>query len=367
MIYSIWEGYIEEVTTKAQKVIAKCNKYGCEYRFEILDTESFRKTEDGEIVRYVDVLLEGVARVGKWELIASIEHTVNGNIIRSFYKEELPAVYQDAKPSCDHCHTNRLRKNTFIVRNLEDGELRQVGETCLKDYTGISLATAVRMRKLCDEMDEFSHRAYGVGNHFWFDTQEVLAYAFDVVKKDGYVKYDEYNPEAMYTSKYVRQNFPTAHGISEEGMKKAEKAIVWASQIVPENNYLSNLKTVAGLPYVGYKQIGILVSLVPVWERAMHELERSQNSVSEWVGEEGKKLTIAVKNGLRLLTWWETDWGVTHLYAFTDTNGNEYTWKASKAIRMEGDQVKQVVGTVKGHNEYKGIKQTELTRCKVSC
>ena len=68
MVYSIWEGYIEEVTAKAEKIIAKCNKYGCEYRFEILDTESFRKTEDGEIVRYVDVLLEGVARVGNWEL-----------------------------------------------------------------------------------------------------------------------------------------------------------------------------------------------------------------------------------------------------------------------------------------------------------
>ena len=48
-----------------------------------------------------------------------------------------------------------------------------------------------------------------------------------------------------------------------------------------------------------------------------------------------------------------------------DENGNVYTWKTSGGIYCDEsiDEV-ELKGTVKAHNEYRGVKQTELTRCK---
>ena len=48
---------------------------------------------------------------------------------------------------------------------------------------------------------------------------------------------------------------------------------------------------------------------------------------------------------------------------FIDVNDNIYTWKTTKVFK---DGVTSLTGTVKTHNDYKGIKQTELTRCKVA-
>lgn len=44
-----------------------------------------------------------------------------------------------------------------------------------------------------------------------------------------------------------------------------------------------------------------------------------------------------------------------------DAAGNVYIWKTGKHI----DGAQNVAGTVKGHTVYNGVKQTELTRCKV--
>ena len=61
------------------------------------------------------------------------------------------------------------------------------------------------------------------------------------------------------------------------------------------------------------------------------------------------------------ITGWETQWGYTKLYKITDEAGNIFTWKTSSWVE---DGIKTIKGTVKAHNDYKGTKQTELTRCK---
>lgn len=44
--------------------------------------------------------------------------------------------------------------------------------------------------------------------------------------------------------------------------------------------------------------------------------------------------------------------------------GDTVVWKTSKCLYVE--DVTEITGTVKEHGEYRGEKQTELTRCKVN-
>ena len=46
-------------------------------------------------------------------------------------------------------------------------------------------------------------------------------------------------------------------------------------------------------------------------------------------------------------------------------DGNVYTWKTGKYIDDTVDEM-SITGTVKAHTEFRGIKQTELTRCRVA-
>lgn len=70
-------------------------------------------------------------------------------------------------------------------------------------------------------------------------------------------------------------------------------------------------------------------------------------------------------------TSWSSDYGTTILYKFRNADGNLLVWKSSTGIWHDGDLVDNGVrvtlkATIKEHTEYKGEKQTMITRAKVS-
>jgi hypothetical protein len=61
----------------------------------------------------------------------------------------------------------------------------------------------------------------------------------------------------------------------------------------------------------------------------------------------------------------EGDFGETYIMKFTDSRGSELTWFASNPPDLTvGDKV-TIVGRVKSHGEYMGVRNTVLTRCKI--
>lgn len=91
-------------------------------------------------------------------------------------------------------------------------------------------------------------------------------------------------------------------------------------------------------------------------------------SKSEYVGQIGDRITVAVKcTGQHQFTTCYNGWSeeIVTIFIFEDKNENVFIWKTSTFAKIEnGDQV-DLKGTVKSHEEYKGTKQTVLTRCKV--
>lgn len=104
-------------------------------------------------------------------------------------------------------------------------------------------------------------------------------------------------------------------------------------------------------------------------EKAEQELKASK-STSEYFGEIGDKVELQLT--YVHTTSWENAYGgwlnhpsVTNLHTFKDAAGNIFTWKTASYIDVEYGTVLTVKGTIKDHTEYKGIKQTVLTRCKM--
>lgn len=88
---------------------------------------------------------------------------------------------------------------------------------------------------------------------------------------------------------------------------------------------------------------------------------------TEFFGTVGQKVELALS--LERRSSYETQWGTATIYAFVDDKGRHFIWKTSTWLKAmdnanAGDKF-ILKGTIKEHNEYKGCKQTVLTRCKI--
>ncbi len=98
--------------------------------------------------------------------------------------------------------------------------------------------------------------------------------------------------------------------------------------------------------------------------------EAARKAVSQYVGNVGEKVTAAIVE-MNCYTY-DTQYGLMRIYVMKDAAGNVYTWKTSSNIGYETEEgtwytpeTFTITGTVKEHSEYRGEKQTVLTRCKV--
>ena len=57
-------------------------------------------------------------------------------------------------------------------------------------------------------------------------------------------------------------------------------------------------------------------------------------------------------------------YGHTDIVKFKDADNNQFTWFASDYTNLQRGDRMTIKGTVKKHDQYRGIKQTVLTRCK---
>lgn len=391
MLYEIFEGNIERLEKKLARIQNKCIKYGCDFHFEVVSEtyhEIYNKEADKAVnARFVVVDVEGKAIVNDWQFVAFVEHTEKGNIFSGVSGIEVPERYYNAKPVCEHCNTNHYRKHTYIVMNTKTGEFKQVGKSCLNDFThGMSAEFVAQYISYFNELIQGNTPYEGCHIENYIDIKEALAYIAETIRAFGYVKSQDENRYTISTKVHAFSFYCVDHGIgnlsngerkllneemerysfnlnSSEVASKVEVALEWIAEQKDENEYMHNLKTVCALEYVTYKNFGILASLFPTYYKSV---ERSKNqevkATSQHVGNIKDRIRFEVKDYC-CVTNWDTQWGTTFLYEFVDNNGNIFTWKTSNAIT---DKFTTITGTIKAHNEYKSVKQTELTRCKLS-
>ena len=140
MQFAIHVDNLDRLHKKMDRIRTKCEKYGCDFVYNEIG-EEFRdvKDENGYVhaERFVIVECEGTAKIHGWRFVATVDHTEKGNIIRKMTDDiEVPERYRTSEPICEHCHSRRHRKDTYIVYNEKTDEFKQVGSTCLCDFTG---------------------------------------------------------------------------------------------------------------------------------------------------------------------------------------------------------------------------------------
>jgi len=94
-------------------------------------------------------------------------------------------------------------------------------------------------------------------------------------------------------------------------------------------------------------------------------IDAANPSTSEWISKEGDKIK-SLSVTLVGVHGYENQWGYSQVVTFNDEDQNKITWFTSVNIPFKIGESCKLSGTVKKLDEYKGVKQTILTRCKLT-
>ncbi len=326
-----------------------------------------------------------VVKVQGWTFIATIQHTEEGNIIRAVGNAEVPTQYRNVSQLCEHCNTNRNRKDTYILKH-EDGSTKQVGRNCLADFFGHdALMYAERAQYLTDidalgesMEDEFGFG--GGGGPKYEPLEEYLGYVAECIKLDGWMsrgKAKELGMEWIATCDVAYRHLhphdqddkfkPMFKVPSEESLKLSQEAIEWVTEIEGEEiaEYLHNIRTIGRRMVYERRDMGLAASIVAAYQRHLaslrwKELQAKRAEIAQHVGNVGDKLRVKVT--VEKVVQLDSMYGTSHLHIMSNDDGNVFIWFSSAGAYETGKEI-ILQGTIKKHDERNGIKQNVLTRC----
>ena len=378
----VYKELAESVIKKLNKMNEKAKKYNVSFSFaEVGETlVTVHVMSNGcEIGKYTaigvrfEIECDTLIKANGWTVCAMIEHGKEYNIVTNFGSYQAGKEWYTAKPKCDHCHINRHRKTTYLVKN-ESGEIRQVGSSCLMDYTGISPVTAV----LWAEIKVMSEDEVRCSKAEWergiytriYSVRNIIALSYDAIKKYSYRKSGElYSTRDIVTKSVMFYKRP-----SKDGLKEADRIIDWLrrqSELLDTgradwdktNDIVKHCIPLVLFGYAKTNQIGWLAYLPVLYRKTKeYNAQKAWSVRSGYVGEAGDYITIKIKS-INLLKSWENQWGLTYLYKIVDTDDNVFIWYAPSVC--EATSGESIRAMVKGHNEWHSTKETIITKCKV--
>lgn len=279
---------------------------------------------------------------------------------------------------CDHCGTDRARKTTYLLQG-EGGALVQVGSTCIKDFLGWDGKIAWL------DVQEVSEYTDGSGFYVAprYAVEDVVRTAIASVRDRGFVSTQVYSQ--MSTRSHVALAFDSTQYMKERERREKARLIALANEVSDQDvadllgfilsedfngqsTYVDNLKAIASCKFITEAQFGLLASAPQAHAKHLGQVAaRAAKKASEWVGDEGEKVTLAI-------TITKISNVGSYSYAGPDSYliiGQTEEGEIVKTFTTAGWSRDVEVGstitlqaTVKKHEEYAGTKQTAVTRAK---
>lgn len=404
MIYKTTKLQWPELHKKIKAFVKKLDKYEISYKFNVLGTSPERVTiyevdPADRTTRYeagfkiVDVITYEfeceTLKLGDWTPCAVINHQkaigIDNKPMNEVHSVNGYAILDDwyfIDSKCEHCHTNRFRSTTVMLVDNK-GNYKQVGSTCVKDFTGIDAFDIVRSFQF---VDEYMEEEPSMDSTFFYENEKIderyvltidyLAHCIERIEHCGYKKLSyEFGDGGVDDIKESTkwQAFDRAFNqvaIDDAFKKQAEEMYEAFVGGIDDKIYGSYFYSeIAEALSQKFTHMDGLIAYAPVAYpkllQAINEYHIKQKAAekSEHYGNVGDKvdlqLTLVAARGFN------TQFGWTNVYTFVDSEGRQFVWFTGKDYEVS-DVPMNVKGTIKEHSEYDGMKQTVLTRCKIS-
>ena len=314
-----------------------------------------------------------------WQFLATIQHLKTGeNIIRSIMDADIPKRYRTAGSDCEHCNTKRYRKDTYLVLH-DTGVVVQVGSSCIKTFLGDETPENILHRaNFIAELMSFLEGSKKIGPggppgsapdyDELFHIEMFLENTSAAIRQYGWLsKGKAYEDGGIPTAQRVENRIyygSITHPVNDGDKELARKAAEWAENLsdreCDDSDYLFNIRAIARSGMVGVRTFGFAASIIPAYQRSQNS---KTSSVSKHIGAAGDKIQVVLT--LRNSFSFMSSFGYCTKYIFEDEDSNVFTWTTSANKDFNTDETYKIKASIKGHGEYKGTKQTILTRCRL--
>ena len=332
-------------------------------------------------------------KLGDWQVIGKLEAVDTGKNLRYSYSrdqadERAVSGYAEACIECEHCNAKRARKEAYILKNVADGAFKEVGTSCLEDFTGIDPKALLFMQRLDGVMsgleDELGAYGGSAANRE-FLLQSYLAVVSYLTESRGFVSKAKARDEPGQVSTadnaaYLLSGVLGAEAaeewrkflrVADRHREVADKVIQWVRgrEADPHSSFDQNLKILFENDQIATdtKRLAFAAAAVPSYYRAQSKaLEREQRKPSEHIGAPGEKMATELR--LLNVSAYTTSYGVTHVVLMEDRDGNKVVWKTGACPQEffdheRGDRLSAKF-TVKEHSTYRDESQTTVLRLK---
>ena len=269
-------------------------------------------------------------------------------------------MYVSARCKCDRC-----TKGVYVTR-VENGQLiphPAFSGVCLKCGGSGFITKEVRLYtdKEFEQMEKASIKAVEKREA----AREQKMKAEYANKRAKWLEENGFNENLTTFVYFPADSFEVKDSLKEAGFRFS-KILLWHIANIPEGYEDKvveiNLDQIAEIGAWGegyYKP-----DARTLVDDVLKNCRPIEESTSEWIFEEKERFyDYAVV--LKSVRGMETKFGYTQLVKFEDANGNILQWWTAVEIKAEIDDQVLLTGTVKAHDEYKGVKSTTVTRCKI--
>ena len=403
MKFYIMEHDIDSITKKINRIINKCKKDNIEYVFNVSEPveRSFEYKETMYSFTVREVEIEVKFKLNGWKCLGCI---IEKDGIRQCYFEDNNDLrkYHNVEFKCEHCH-KKVRRNSVIIFQHENGEVKVVGTSCAKEFSrGLdgeliaqyndvySYISSINFENIEDKIigdndddDAFFDKCLRGYGRVVYPIKLVLALAKRYIDLDGYkptVQYGYYETSTAYDVRETINKYENIYSrdFNRDELEYSDKVYNWVINFDEEkrlsSNYFYNLYEIFEKEYCDETKFGMVCSAVVSYSKEIEkELKKRDKNKSEYIGEVGEVFNgeVTLIRSVAYDTYFGNQPGTSFIHIMMDNNSNIITWNTSNALWCsEYNDVIQVgdtfviKGKIKQHSEYKGEKQTVLTRCK---
>lgn len=329
---------------------------------------------------FLHITLTGpVVKSGDWKVVAKLEALGEGVLALDTTGDASHAaaytISQSGPIRCEHCNVKRHRKDSFVLVSA-DGAYKQVGTTCLKDFTGIDPARALFLASLHTEFSAWNEaEGEAAGASPAYSSTAIIAASLHAIRTWGWVSSSRARDDGLFST--AQQAVALLHGGSSEDRREffaGYDALLEEAKAVEEellgcdaggDTFISNSQLLVKAGIVPANRVSFLAAIAQRSITAKAKALTPQ-AKSQPVGMAGEKIEVD-------LTYidhhiYQNEWGGGAIIKFVDESGNRFIWNTSSSLDSfkgrEGSKCKCKAG-VKRHSEFKEQWQTELTRAKI--
>lgn len=343
--------YLEQlpaIRAKFDKVAQRATKRGFAGGLTLEVGDPYERAESGPYPAptytrtVIDLEVTGTApKFAGWTIIARIDILASGSAvaINAPGIDDVIALDDYTPGSCDHCHVNRRRNQTYVVQH-DDGTRKFVGSTCLKDFLGWTVAPYLVFSDHVD-LDDLVD---GIAFDPTYSLVEVVTFAELSIRDRGYVRSsDTYDggPEPTKSDvlgALIAKSAPDRqrrHELTRILCQKSDEIREAVAEVIAyirgegfngDSSYVTTLKTQFDEEAIETKHLGYIVSAPQAYRRHLEtEAERKAREDRKRHEDERKGNAMPVPTGKHT---------VEGIVVATRVQDNQFSYYGGTTLKM---------------------------------